>query len=154
MDQEEHERDPYLSDEILAFSYVNGGLFENENLLVPRVNEEIIDIILNKDSANFDWSKISPTIFGGVFESTLNPETRRSGGTQYTSIESIHKVIDPLFMNDLNEEFNETISLKTVNVKRRKLEELHDKIGSLKFLNPAARHRVIIMTTANSNDEY
>ncbi len=138
LDQEEHERDPYLSDEILAFPYVNGGLFENENLVVPRVNEEIIDIILNKASANFDWSKISPTIFGGVFESTLNPETRRSGGMHYTSIENIHKVIDPLFMNDLNEEFNEAISLKTVNVKRRKLEELHDKIASLKFLDPAA----------------
>lgn len=138
LDQEEHERDPYLSDEILAFPYVNGGLFENENLVVPRVNEEIIDIILNKASANFDWSKISPTIFGGVFESTLNPETRRSGGMHYTSIENIHKVIDPLFMNDLNEEFNEAISLKTVNLKRRKLEELHDKIASLKFLDPAA----------------
>lgn len=138
LDQKEHERDPYLSDEILAFPYVNGGLFENENLVVPRVNEEIIDIILNKASANFDWSKISPTIFGGVFESTLNPETRRSGGMHYTSIENIHKVIDPLFMNDLNEEFNEAISLKTVNVKRRKLEELHDKIASLKFLDPAA----------------
>ncbi len=138
LDQKEHERDPYLSDEILAFPYVNGGLFENENLVVPRVNEEIIDIILNKASANFDWSKISPTIFGGVFESTLNPETRRSGGMHYTSIENIHKVIDPLFMNDLNEEFNEAISLKTVNLKRRKLEELHDKIASLKFLDPAA----------------
>lgn len=138
LDQEEHERDPYLSDEILAFPYVNGGLFENENLVVPRVNEEIIDIILNKASANFDWSKISPTIFGGVFESTLNPETRRSGGMHYTSIENIHKVIDPLFMDALNEEFNEAISLKTVNLKRRKLEELHDKIASLKFLDPAA----------------
>lgn len=138
LDQKEHERDPYLSDEILAFPYVNGGLFENENLVVPRVNEEIIDIILNKASANFDWSKISPTIFGGVFESTLNPETRRSGGMHYTSIENIHKVIDPLFMDDLNEEFNEAISLKTINLKRRKLEELHDKIASLKFLDPAA----------------
>lgn len=138
LDQEEHERDPYLSDELLAFPYVNGGLFENENLVVPRVNEEIIDIILNKASDNFDWSNISPTIFGGVFESTLNPETRRSGGMHYTSIENIHKVIDPLFMNGLREEFKEAVSLKTLSAKTRRLEDLQNKIASLKFLDPAA----------------
>ena len=151
LDQEEHERDPYLSDEILAIPYVNGGLFENEDLVVPRVNEEIIDIILNKASANFDWSNISPTIFGGVFESTLNPETRRSGGMHYTSIENIHKVIDPLFMDGLREEFKEAVTLKTLSAKTRRLENLQNKMASLKFLDPAAGSRVIIMTTANSN---
>lgn len=138
LDQEEHERDPYLSDELLAFPYVNGGLFENENLVVPRVNEEIIDIILNEASDNFDWSNISPTIFGGVFESTLNPETRRSGGMHYTSIENIHKVIDPLFMDGLREEFKEAVSLKTLSAKTRRLEDLQNKMASLKFLDPAA----------------
>lgn len=81
LDQKEEDRDPYASDELLAFPYVNGGLFSDENIIVPRVNEEIIDIILNKASSGFDWSTISPTIFGGVFESTLNPEIRRSGGS-------------------------------------------------------------------------
>lgn len=138
LDQEEHERDPYLSDELLAFPYVNGGLFENEDLVVPRVNKEIIDIILNEASDNFDWSNISPTIFGGVFESTLNPETRRSGGMHYTSIENIHKVIDPLFMDRLREEFKESVSLKTLSVKKRRLEDLQNKMASLKFLDPAA----------------
>ena len=138
LDQEESKRDPYQSEALLAFPYVNGGLFAREDIIIPRLNEEIIDIILNKASANFDWSKISPTIFGGVFESTLNPETRRSGGMHYTSIENIHKVIDPLFMDNIREEFKEAISLKTVNAKRLKLEKLQDKIASLKFLDPAA----------------
>jgi type I restriction-modification system DNA methylase subunit len=138
LDQEEHERDPYQSDELLAFPYVNGGLFEKENVVIPRIDEEIIDIILNKASADFNWSNISPTIFGGVFESTLNPETRRSGGMHYTSIENIHKVIDPLFMDELREEFKECMSLKTVNVRKRRLKELQEKMGSLKFLDPAA----------------
>lgn len=138
LDQEESKRDPYQSEALLAFPYVNGGLFAKEDIIIPRLNEEIIDIILNKASANFDWSKISPTIFGGVFESTLNPETRRSGGMHYTSIENIHKVIDPLFMDNIREEFKEAISLKTVNAKKLKLEKLQDKIASLKFLDPAA----------------
>ncbi|EKB55090.1 DNA methyltransferase [Facklamia hominis] len=138
LDQEEHERDPYQSEELLAFPYVNGGLFAKEDIVIPRVNEEIIDIILNKASANIDWSNISPSIFGGVFESTLNPDTRRSGGMHYTSVENIHKVIDPLFMEELREEFKEIVALKTLNVKKRRLEELQDKMASLKFLDPAA----------------
>lgn len=138
LDQKENERDPYQSDELLEFPYVNGGLFEKEDIVIPRINEEIIDIILNKASANFDWSKISPTIFGGVFESTLNPETRRSGGMHYTSIENIHKLIDPLFMDKFREEFDEAISYKAISTKKKKLEVLQNKIASLKFLDPAA----------------
>ena len=138
LDQEESERDPYQSEDLLAFPYVNGGLFADEDLVIPRLNEEIIDIILNKASGNFDWSKISPTIFGGVFESTLNPETRRSGGMHYTSIENIHKVIDPLFMDEIREEFKEALALKKLESKKRRLENLQEKIASLKFLDPAA----------------
>lgn len=138
LDQEEDERDPYQSDDLLAFPYVNGGLFEKENIVIPRINNKIIDIVLNKASASFDWSQISPTIFGSVFESTLNPETRRAGGMHYTSIENIHKVIDPLFMNELKQEFNEIILLKTINTKKKRLENLQNKISNLKFLDPAA----------------
>ena len=138
LDQIPQERDPYLEDDLAAFPYVNGGLFESENITIPRINEEIIGIILNKASANFDWSKISPTIFGGVFESTLNPETRHSGGMHYTSIENIHRIIDPLLMNDLNEEFEEIRALKTIKTRDRRLEEFQDKIASLIFLDPAA----------------
>ena len=138
LDQKEDERDPYLSDDILAFPYVNGGLFAKDDIIIPRVDEEIINIILDQASAGFDWSKISPTIFGGVFESTLNPETRRSGGMHYTSIENIHKLIDPLFMDELRAEFQEALEIKTLNIKQKKLRDLQDKIASLKFLDPAA----------------
>lgn len=138
LDQKEEERDPYQPEELLEFPYVNGGLFEDENIVIPRINEEIIDIILDKASANFDWSNISPTIFGGVFESTLNPDIRRSGGMHYTSIENIHKLIDPLFMDELLDEFKDIVSLKTISTKERRLEELQNKMASLKFLDPAA----------------
>ena len=137
LNKKPEERDPYLEEDLAAFPYVNGGLFDDDEIVVPRMNDEIIDIILNKASTNFDWSKISPTIFGGVFESTLNPETRREGGMHYTSIENIHKVIDPLFMDELNVEFEHIISLKTVNHKRKRLKEFQDKLASLKFLDPA-----------------
>ena len=97
-------RDPYLDEKFAQFPYVNGGLFRDEKILIPPFNDRIRDFLLNKASS-FDWSEISPTIFGAVFESTLNPETRRSGGMHYTSIENIHRVIDPLFMDALWEEF-------------------------------------------------
>ena len=138
LDQKPEERDPYLENDLAAFPYVNGGLFENEKIVIPRINDEIIDIILNQASANFDWSNISPTIFGGVFESTLNPETRRSGGMHYTSIQNIHKVIDPLFMNDLKDEFDDIKSIKVDRTRNKKLAIFQEKIASLKFLDPAA----------------
>ena len=104
-------RDPYLSDDLAAFPYVNGGLFAELEIEIPRFNEEIVDILVNKASTGFDWSEISPTIFGAVFESTLNPETRRKGGMHYTSIKNIHKVIDPLFLDDLKAEFCEIMGI-------------------------------------------
>ena len=96
LDQKPEERDKYLDEDLAAFPYVNGGLFADEDIEIPRLGDEIFDLILHQASEDFDWSAISPTIFGAVFESTLNPETRRSGGMHYTSIENIHKVIDPL----------------------------------------------------------
>lgn len=138
LNTKEEDRDPYETDELLSFPYVNGGLFEDKNIEIPRLNPNIVDIILNRASLGFDWSKISPTIFGSVFESTLNPETRRSGGMHYTSIKNIHKVIDPLFLNDLKEEFEEIMEYKQAKRRNRKLEKLHEKIANLKFLDPAA----------------
>ena len=99
------DRDPYLDDVLLAFPYVNGGLFADRNIEIPRLNDEIANLLLKHASDDFDWSQISPTIFGAVFESTLNPQTRRSGGMHYTSIENIHKVIDPLFLDALHSEW-------------------------------------------------
>lgn len=127
--------DMYLSDELEAFPYCNGGLFANENIVIPKITQEIKDTLTA--SAQFNWSKISPTIFGAVFESTLNPETRRSGGMHYTSIENIHKVIDPLFLDDLKAEFEELKKIPVERTRRKKLEEFQDKLAGLKFFDPA-----------------
>lgn len=141
LDQKVEERDRYLADDdpvLASFPYVNGGLFSDEDIEIPPFTEELLHLILRDASDNFDWSDISPTIFGAVFESTLNPETRRSGGMHYTSIENIHKVIDPLFLDDLKAEFEEIKQIKVVKTKERKLRAFQDKLASLKFLDPAA----------------
>lgn len=129
-------RDVY-EDELNIFPYVNGGLFSNENIEIPKFTERIRKTLLSDASDNFNWADISPTIFGAVFESTLNPETRRSRGMHYTSIENIHKVIDPLFLNDLKNEFKEIKEIKNIRTKRGKLEEFQNKIAKLKFFDPA-----------------
>ena len=130
-------RDPYMDDLLAAFPYVNGGLFADASIEIPRLNERIADLLIRKASDDFDWSQISPTIFGAVFESTLNPETRRSGGMHYTSIENIHKVIGPLFMDELNEEYHTILDEKVERTRTRQLAAFQDKLGSLTFLDPA-----------------
>ena len=137
LDTKTEERDEELEDKLAAFPYVNGGLFTEEDLSIPQFNEELRQLLLEKASEDFDWSEISPTIFGAVFESTLNPETRRSGGMHYTSIENIHKVIDPLFLNDLKNEFESIKEIKTEKTRNGKLIDFQKKLGSLKFLDPA-----------------
>ena len=137
LDTKPEDRDPYLDEDLLAFPYVNGGLFAEENIEIPRFTEEIVNLLLDNASAGFDWSEISPTIFGAVFESTLNPETRRSGGMHYTSIENIHKVIDPLFLDGLKSELAEICEIKVGKTRTVKLEAFRDKLASLTFLDPA-----------------
>lgn len=137
LDTPEDKRDPYDTSMLSEFPYVNGGLFADENIEIPNFTDEIKDILLEKASEGFDWSMISPTIFGAVFESTLNPETRRSGGMHYTSTENIHKVIDPLFMDDLLKEFKEIDDIQVLKTKKQKLKTFQDKIADLKWLDPA-----------------
>ena len=138
LDTHEDQRDPYMDDALKAFPYVNGGLFSNDTrLIVPQFTEELKTLILSKASDNFDWSEISPTIFGAIFESTLNPETRRSGGMHYTSIANIHKVIDPLFLNDLKKEFEAIKAITQERQQRQKLDAFQDKLASLNFFDPA-----------------
>ena len=132
----QEKRSKYLKDDLKAFPYTNGGLFEEETE-IPQFTEELKQILLQDASHDFDWSEISPTIFGGVFESTLNPETRRSGGMHYTSIENIHKVIDPLFLNDLRGELDKILEEKVERQRKKKLEAYQDKLASLTFLDPA-----------------
>ena len=131
------DRDPYLDDELLAFPYVNGGMFAENNLEIPKFTDELRELILEHASSSFDWSEISPTIFGAVFESTLNPETRRSGGMHYTSIENIHKVIDPLFLDELRDELNEIRQFKQLKTVEQRAKQFQSKLSSLTFFDPA-----------------
>ena len=131
------ERDPYLEPELAAFPYVNGGLFTLQDKSIPQFTDELRDLLLGKASDDFDWSEISPTIFGAIFESTLNPETRRSGGMHYTSIENIHKVIDPLFLNDLRAELDTILAIIQEKKRNQALRDYQQRLASLRFLDPA-----------------
>ncbi|MDY5326525.1 MAG: DNA methyltransferase [Gemmiger sp.] len=140
LDTKPQDRDPYLKDDnpaLAAFPYVNGGLFSDETIEIPPFTDEIRNLLLVKASENFNWSEISPTIFGAVFESTLNPETRRSGGMHYTSIENIHKVIDPLFLDGLKDELAGICEIPVERTKTAKLRVFQRKLASLSFLDPA-----------------
>ena len=142
LDTKVEDRDPYMTEELSQFPYVNGGLFEDESIEIPNLNEKVKELLLTKASEDFNWSDISPTIFGAVFESTLNPETRRTGGMHYTSIENIHKVIDPLFLNELQDELEKKILKITTpkNIKENVI-AFQEKIAKLKFLDPACGSR-------------
>ncbi len=134
-----NERDNYLSDDLKQFPYVNGGLFGERDIEIPQLTEDIKMLLLKDASSDFDWSEISPTIFGAIFESTLDWENdRRSGGMHYTSVENIHKVIDPLFLNRLTEQLDRLLLAKEKDAEwRRKLVKYQQKLASLSFLDPA-----------------
>lgn len=140
LDTKVKDRDPYLEDDepkLAQFPYVNGGMFSDENIEIPPFTDELRDLLLSKASDEFDWSEISPTIFGAVFESTLNPDTRRQGGMHYTSIENIHKVIDPLFLDELKDELNEIKKVKQPAKLKKKASAFQDKLANLTFFDPA-----------------
>lgn len=137
LDTQPENRDPYIDEDLAAFPYVNGGLFADEDVVIPRLDENIVDLILHRASEDFDWSVISPTIFGAVFESTLNPETRRKGGMHYTSIENIHKVIGPLFLNDLRAELDDIKAIPVDKTRDKQLRQFQAKLAGLTFLDPA-----------------
>ena len=137
LDTKIDERDPYLSEDLAVFPYVNGGLFSDESIEIPNFSDEILDLLLEQASVGFDWSQISPTIFGAVFESTINPQVRRTGGMHYTSIENIHKVIDPLFLDDLKKELRDIKEISTSKSRQKKLLDYQNKLANLNFLDPA-----------------
>ena len=129
-------RDKYLEPEIAAFPYTNGGLFKGATVdEIPPLTEEIKNLLIS--SSDFDWSGIDTTIFGALFESTLNPQTRRAGGMVYTSSENIHRLIDPMFLNELEARFEKIMAMKDVRKRNEKLRALQDEIASLTFLDPA-----------------
>ncbi|MBR0297344.1 MAG: class I SAM-dependent DNA methyltransferase [Paludibacteraceae bacterium] len=143
LDTPPEQRDPYLDETLQRFPYVNGGLFSSNTtaggapIVIPQFTDELKQLLLDKASADFDWSEISPTIFGAVFESTINPETRRSGGMHYTSIENIHKVIDPLFLDELRDEFESIKAIAQERQQRQRLDAFQEKLASLTFFDPA-----------------
>ena len=137
LDTPASERDPYLEENLAKFPYVNGGLFAGScQMIVPQFDEDLVGLIMDT-ACPFDWAGISPTIFGAVFESTLSSKVRRSGGMHYTSLENIHKVIDPLFLNDLKAEYESIIEVRQENKQKRLLEEFQDKLAGLVFFDPA-----------------
>ena len=137
LDTKIEERSPYLKDSLKEFPYVNGGLFEDEEIEIPMFTEDIMSLLLQNASSDFDWSGINPTIFGAVFESTLNQETRRSNGMHYTSIENIHKVIDPLFLDSLKEEADRIRNVSNKESRKKYFADFRRKLGELRFLDPA-----------------
>lgn len=140
LDQKPEARNKYLADDnpaLAAFPYVNGGLFSDEDIEILPFTAELKTLLLENASEDFNWSDISPTIFGAVFESTLNPETRRAGGMHYTSIENIHKVIDPLFLDGLKAELAGIKMIVALRTRKARLEALQKKLAGLRFLDPA-----------------
>ena len=135
------ERDPYER-AFAKLPYVNGGLFDIASAeayawQVPVFSPEAIHALMIDASEGFDWSGISPTIFGAVFESTLNPETRRTGGMHYTSVENIHRVIDPLFLDRLRDEFDNLKAIAEPRRRRRELLAFQERIAAMTFFDPA-----------------
>lgn len=117
-----------LDEQLADFPYVNGKLFE-EILPTASFDSKMRKALL--ECAYLDWSKISPAIFGSMFQSVMNPKERRNLGAHYTSETNILKVIKPLFLDDLWNEFN------SVKNNKNKLAEFHKRISTLKFLDPA-----------------
>jgi hypothetical protein len=117
-----------LDEQLADFPYVNGKLFE-ENLPTASFDTKMRQALL--DCCYIDWSKISPAIFGSMFQSVMNPKERRNLGAHYTSETNILKLIKPLFLDDLWKEF------ESIKDNKNKLPEFHKKLSTLKFLDPA-----------------
>ena len=127
----------FIDQKAKKFKYVNGGLFNDTTLNVPPITPEVKELLIGEASDKLDWGGISPTIFGALFESTLNPQTRHDGGMHYTSIENIHKVIDPLFLDDLKDELEDILCTGTSKQRRRKLVDYQEKLAKVTCLDPA-----------------
>ena len=130
------QRDEYMDEDLAAFPYVNGGLFADSSIIVPQMTSEILEAITDA-TQDFDWREISGVIFGGVFEGTLNPETRHAGGMHYTSVENIERCLRPLFLDELWDELHEAEGERTAAKRKQALARLHDKVASITIGDPA-----------------
>jgi hypothetical protein len=131
LDQDAPARPKSLPPEFAAFPYVNGGLFE-ERLDIATTTPDDRAALL--ECCQFDWSKISPGVFGSLFQGVMDKKERRAKGAHYTSEENIRRVIDPLFLDDLKAEF---AKLAGTASKKKALEAFHQKLATLRFLDPA-----------------
>ena len=129
----EEERSPLLDEDLARFPYVNGDLFR-EHLRTPSFNASMREALL--DVCRFDWSNISPAIFGALFQSVMDPAERRAQGAHYTTEKNILKVIEPLFMDDLCAEFARLKSRKDSR-RRADLQRFQEKLGRMRFFDPA-----------------
>lgn len=137
LDTPDEERDEYAEDWLKVLPYMNGGLFR-ERTEVPPLDETFRTTLLVDGCQEFDWSGVSPTVFGSIFEGALSHDHRRANGQHFTSPDNIHKVIDPLFLDALEADFEEAKAKPVAGGARRKaLEELHERVGSVGVLDPA-----------------
>ncbi|MBQ6519807.1 MAG: hypothetical protein IJI14_13880 [Anaerolineaceae bacterium] len=137
LDTRPEDRNPYLSDDLKAFPYTNGHLFQDEKIEIPMFSQDAADILLRDACESMNWSGISPAVFGNIFESTLNPETRHKTGAHFTSPAFIQQLISPLLLDELKEELEgikKEVSERTRNVKLR---QFHEKLGSIVVFDPA-----------------
>ncbi|MGL6225341.1 MAG: DNA methyltransferase [Thermoguttaceae bacterium] len=133
LDKPIEKRQKNLDESLAALQYVDGGLFE-ETLRPPTCNRDIRDSLLA--ATRFDWSRISPAIFGSLFQSVMDPNARRACGAHYTTEDNILKVIRPLFLDELRAEFEKIKGGKSA-ANRVKLQQFHAKLGRLTFFDPA-----------------
>ena len=137
LDTPDAERDPYAEEWLKRLPYMNGGLFR-ERTEIPPLDETFRTTLLVEGCQEFDWSGVSPTVFGSIFEGALSHDHRRANGQHFTSPENIHKVIDPLFMDELEAGLEEAKAKPVAGGARRKaLEELHERLGRVSVLDPA-----------------
>ena len=128
LDTPEEQRQQNLDEDLARFRYVNGGLFA-ERLDFADLNRDMRNALLA--STHFDWSRISPAIFGSLFQSVMEPKERRQVGGHYTSERDILKVVRALFLDDLRAEFEK------IKHNRAELRRFHQRLGKLRFLDPA-----------------
>lgn len=138
LDTKDEDRDKYAESWLKKLPYMNGGLFR-EKTEIPPLSENFRHTLIVEGCQEFDWSGVSPTVFGSIFEGALSHDHRRANGQHFTSPENIHKVIDPLFLDGLKAEFDEACAKPVAGGARtRALKDLHKKIGSISILDPAA----------------
>ncbi len=133
LDTPEEDRTATLDEDLARFPYVNGDLFDGP-LRIPAFDASMREKLL--DASRFDWSNISPAIFGALFQSVMDPAERRAQGAHYTTEKNILKVIEPLFLDDLRAEF-ERLKRRKDSRRRADLRRFQEKLGSMTFFDPA-----------------